>query len=650
MRHVSDLERARSALERGGRFPAGALARTIARSWRRCADLGLDPKGAPESHVVDANDLKERRERRDLLRRLAIAEMQLLYSQIAGSNFMIAFGDPDGVVLDTISDHHFAGTASGRTIVPGSMWSEDVRGTNALGLVAIEKAPVAVYGREHYFACQGQVSCMSAPVFDSTGQIVGLLDASSSHEARQEHTMALVRMATAQIENSLIFHEQAGLLILAFHPRVEYLNTLSAGVIAVTDDGQICTLNQRSQVLLAGLNAGPGKMFEDIFEACFESTLNNLLEGGITQVRDRTGSGLFFVCRQIGGRNGRLRAVKTSRRAIQTTPRKIDAPFVCSDPRLVQQMESVAQAVKSSMPVHISGETGTGKELMARHAHNCSGRKGEFVAVNCGAIAESLFVAELFGYEKGAFTDARAEGSPGLIRMADRGTLFLDEVGNMPLAAQAALLRFLDTMEVRPVGGQKNHSVDLQIVSATNRRLEQEVAQRRFREDLLYRLNAMEVVLPPLRERQDFLEVVRFLMDRIAPGVAITDKAIERLRDRAWPGNFRELRATLQRVVIRAGNRILDEGAIALFLGDGIQADDACPECRGHALKSDACRRIRQSHRTTGGNIAETARLLGVSRTTVYKHLRGPEEATGTEWNRPLYKGGAVGVVVGAAS
>ncbi|MCR4282538.1 MAG: sigma 54-interacting transcriptional regulator, partial [Bauldia sp.] len=346
----------------------------------------------------------------------------------------------------------------------------------------------------------------------------------------------------------------------------------------------------------------------------------------------------------------RLRAVKTSRRAIQTTPRKIDAPFVCSDPRLVQQMESVAQAVKSSMPVHISGETGTGKELMARHAHNCSGRKGEFVAVNCGAIAESLFVAELFGYEKGAFTDARAEGSPGLIRMADRGTLFLDEVGNMPLAAQAALLRFLDTMEVRPVGGQKNHSVDLQIVSATNRRLEQEVAQRRFREDLLYRLNAMEVVLPPLRERQDFLEVVRFLMDRIAPGVAITDKAIERLRDRAWPGNFRELRATLQRVVIRAGNRILDEGAIALFLGDGIQADDACPECRGHALKSDACRRIRQSHRTTGGNIAETARLLGVSRTTVYKHLRGPEEATGTEWNRPLYKGGAVGVVVGAAS
>jgi transcriptional regulator of acetoin/glycerol metabolism len=131
----------------------------------------------------------------------------------------------------------------------------------------------------------------------------------------------------------------------------------------------------------------------------------------------------------------------------------------------------------------------------------------------------------------------------------------------------------------------------------------------------------MEIVLPPLRERQDFLHVVRFLMDRIAPGIAITDGAVERLRERPWPGNFRELRSILQRIVVSAGNSILDEAAIARLLGPASRAGDVCPECRGHALKRDTCRRIRESYRTTGGNIAETARLLGVSRTTVYKHL-----------------------------
>ena len=622
MHRVSGLERARSALERDGRFPAGPLPLPVARSWRRCVERKLDPRGRPDDPVVAIEDLRERRERRDLLRRLAIAEMQLLYSQIAGSNFMIAFADPDGVVLDTISDHQFADTVAGRSIIPGSVWREEIRGTNALGLAMIEGTPVGIHGREHFYACHGQVSCMAAPIFDSKGRIVGLLDASCSHEARQHHTLALVRMATAQIENSLIYYEQSDLLIFAFHPRVEYLGTLSAGLIAVSSDGQIRSMNLRSQALLAGLDAHEGCSFEDLFEAEFGATVTSLLNGGVTHVSDRAGSGVFMVCRQIGGRRRDAGDVP-ARPVVRAASSRLKTGFVCEDRRLAEQTVAMEQAVRAGMAIHIRGETGTGKELMARHAHAASGRKGEFVALNCGAVPESLFIAELFGHDRGAFTSARAEGAPGLVRAADGGTLFLDEVGELPLAAQAALLRFLDTMEVRPVGGQKTFTVDVQIVSATNRDLLKEVAAQRFRADLYYRLGAMQIAIPPLRERTDFAEIVRFLMDQIAPGVVITDGAIRLLRSQSWKGNFRELRAILHSSVLRARERFVDETAISPFLHE--PAADVCPECQGHTLNSAKCRQIREVFRSVSGNIAECARILNVSRTTVYKHLSGIE-------------------------
>lgn len=147
--------------------------------------------------------------------------MQILYSQIAGSDFMIALADSDAVVLDTISDQRFAESTAGRTIIPGSTWDEATRGTNALGVVVTERQPAAVYGREHYFACHGDLSCMAAPICDSDGRMLGLLDASCANDARQQHTHVLVRMAASQIENGLIYQEREGEFIFAFHPRME---------------------------------------------------------------------------------------------------------------------------------------------------------------------------------------------------------------------------------------------------------------------------------------------------------------------------------------------------------------------------------------------------------------------------------------------
>lgn len=620
MQHLSGMDRARTALERGERFPVGALQPLVADSWQRCRDANLDPRGRPRHSVIAFADVKRRREANAAMRLLALAEMQLLYSQIAGSNFMIALGDADGIVLDTISDQQFADSEAGRSIIPGSMWNESERGTNALGLAGMIGAPVAIYGREHYFACHGHLSCMAAPIFNSAGEILGLLDASSAHEARQEHTHALVRMAAAQIENGLIYQDSAKSFVFAFHPRAEYLDTLSAGLISVSLEGEVLSINRPGKALLSGLAATPGHPFDSLFEAGFGTAIDGLLNGGVIRLRDRAGSGVFMVCRQIGARQTAM--AKRPSPAMPTLLQREDAPdFVADDSQIKRSLVDLAEAAALCMPVHICGETGTGKELMARHVHRLSGRKGEFVAVNCGAVPEELFIAEIFGHERGAFTNARAEGSPGLARAADHGTLFLDEVADIPLAAQTSLLRFLDSMEIRAVGGQKAQKVDIQIVSATNRDLEDMVAQRQFRADLYYRLNSFLIRLPPLRARSDFGSVVRHLMDRMAPGTPVTDAAITALSRRPWPGNIRELKTVLQRALVRRRADYIDEGC---FDEAGPVADlarDCCEECRSRPLSRAKCQEIRAVYRKTGENISRTARDLGLSRTTVYKHV-----------------------------
>jgi transcriptional regulator of acetoin/glycerol metabolism len=620
MPHTSGLERARAALEKSGRFPAGALPDVIAQSWERCIASGLDPFGAPRSVVIPFAEVRAKRDKSAFLRRLALAEMQLLHAQIAGSDFMIAFADTDGVVLDTISDHRFAESTAGRTIVPGSVWREELRGTNALGLAASDAAPVAIYGREHFFTSHGHLSCMAVPIFDPAGELAGIIDASCSNEARQQHTHALLRMAAAEIENGLIFQERSCHLILAFHPRVEYLDTLSAGLIVLTADGVVRSVNRPGRALLSGLLTGAEASFGDLFDARFGATIDGLLGDGIVRVRDRAGSAVFVAGRQIGIRVGMpsRREPATAPRLRAMLPASSDIGFVCDDAVMRRRIKGLPAAAKARMAVYLKGETGTGKELMARHVHAVSGRSGEFVAVNCGAIPESLFIAELFGHERGAYTNARNEGSPGLVCLADKGTLFLDEVADIPLSAQTALLRFLDAMEVRPVGGQKTRRVDVQIVSATNRDLEQAVAERQFRRDLLYRLNAFTIELPPLRERGDFAVVAHHLLAKIAPGIAITDEAVERLRHRNWPGNIRELEAYLRRCVIAADADYLDEMSIDT---DEAAASGVCLHCAGHSLHSMKCRQIRETYTANACNISATARLLGLSRTTVYKHV-----------------------------
>lgn len=289
-------------------------------------------------------------------------------------------------------------------------------------------------------------------------------------------------------------------------------------------------------------------------------------------------------------------------------------------------------------PVLVEGETGTGKTTLARwlHAHGPRAA-GPCIEVNCSALPEALAEAELFGHERGAFTDARA-GRIGLMEAADGGTLFLDELPSLSPALQAKLLTAIDDHRVRRVGANKAKQIDVRVIAATNADLRQLVAAGRFREDLLHRLDLFRVRIPPLRERgDDVLALAEVLLARIArryglPGAAIPPEGRRRLRAYAWPGNVRELGHELERAVVFGGEAGLDFAGLATRAAPGdsqpwLRPDFTLPES-GFSLETAIDEFVRRALAQTGGNVTAAARLLGVTRDFLRYRLKesGPEK------------------------
>jgi sigma-54 dependent transcriptional regulator, acetoin dehydrogenase operon transcriptional activator AcoR len=610
---LSVAERATQAhgiLRQSGTVPSNLLAAEIYESWRRCVALGLDSTRPPSIDLASPRVLRSEQEQRVLLRGLALAEMRTLHDQIAGSNFLIAFATPEGMLLDIVADQSFADTPEARNIRPGSLWSEALCGTNGIGTAAFLKRPVVVHGSEHYFPSFGSLTCAASPIFAPDGSLAGILDASSDCVSRQSHTAALVCMAATQIENGLFRERHHRDILIAFHNRGEYLHTLTAGLIAVDDSGRILAANQAARILLHGLPTTPGRSFTDIFRTRFNSFMD---EGRLRErqrLQDEVGSS-FIATIEHPNVSPMLRAVTKPR---VSAPVITPTPFISIDPvvaRIVRQTEAAAQR---KMPILIRGETGTGKEQLARHAHAASGRSGSFVAVNCAALPESLIEAELFGYGEGAFTGARKGGSAGLVKEADGGTLFLDEIGDMPVTLQAVLLRFLDDWTVRPVGGAKRQ-VDVLLISATNADLNESIVKGRFRPDLLFRLNTLEVTLPPLAKRSDFQAIAEHLLATIDARRTLSPRLVDHLAKCAWPGNIRELRNVLSRLTLQTEDSVIDYPEAAPIAGQHTE------ELRSGTLQGRHRAQVLSTYAETGNNVSETARRLGVSRNTIYRVL-----------------------------
>ena len=292
--------------------------------------------------------------------------------------------------------------------------------------------------------------------------------------------------------------------------------------------------------------------------------------------------------------------------------------IVTADRQMLQVMEQVHRAARASLPVLVRGETGTGKELVARALHRLGGRaQGPFVPVNCAAIPVELLERELFGHLRGAYTGAH-ENRGGLFEAASEGLLFLDEIDEASLELQVRLLRVIEEQAVRRVGEQQLRPIDVRIVTATNRDLEQAVAENNFRQDLLFRLSGMEIHLPPLRERQDdiphlashALDTWARRREKTRPGV--TQSAMEILLNHDWPGNVRELLNVVEWAAEEAGGKIITPQHLSIRLSGP-------PAPRSDRNEHQ---RITAALRATEGNVSAAARRLGISRNTIYRRMR----------------------------
>jgi transcriptional regulator of acetoin/glycerol metabolism len=284
------------------------------------------------------------------------------------------------------------------------------------------------------------------------------------------------------------------------------------------------------------------------------------------------------------------------------------------DPGLIKSVKRLRSIGDHNLPVLLHGETGVGKDVFARAIHAASNRaRNHYVALNCAAMPESLIDAELFGYEAGAFTGARRDGSKGLIAQADGGTLFLDEIGDMPIALQTRLLRVLENREVWPLGALKPVPVDIRLISATHRDLGRMAEEGTFRADLYFRLRGMEVRLPSLRERADRDDIIRQIANEEAPNCRLSDEAWSLLSAYPYPGNMRQLRHVLRLAGCTAENGVITDADLDLPPFGGSAEPD---------LEAAERATIVAALRKHGGRVTQAARALKLSRATLYRKIK----------------------------
>lgn len=625
-----------------GLTPRYPIRPEILYSWQRCRKMGLDPYRPKKPPTLDTTELSRRLDENRLFIETAKPLMDMVELSTRGTRFITALADRDGYVMALSGDNEALEMARKNYYLPGCNRSEVTAGTNAIALALIEDKPFQLVGAEHYNYYHHPWTCSSAPIHDADGKLLGAFTLSGPSCGLHKHTFAIVVSAAKTIEGQLreriLTREKHRLNCLL----TSIFDSVSDGVIAVNADLTIANLN-RSAANMLGLNleAVAGKSLNQVIsvdaklsnalkekrlfrnqEITFESpagvnaylcSLNRIMERGVpgqsALITLTEKKNVIDIVKRMGGNHAKYEFN--------------DIKGVNAE--LLRQIEVAKIAARSNSRILISGESGTGKELFAQAIHNYSHRHdGPFVAISCAAIPRDLIEAELFGYREGAFTGARRGGQVGKFELAHCGTLFLDEINGMPLELQAKLLRVLQQKEIVRLGDNRTIPVDVRVISACNSDLLQQVELGDFREDLYYRLNVMEISLPPLRERLDDLTVLieHFLggydSENRAGKTAISQEVMRVFRAHDWPGNIRELENSLER---------------ALMLSCGLEITcNHLPErmVQRRECKKDGTLTVKDSLRdlivkaldSNNGNISKAARELNISRSTMYRRLR----------------------------
>jgi transcriptional regulator of acetoin/glycerol metabolism len=637
-----------------GMFHAAEQAAMIEASLQRSASYGLTPNTEPDYSPILRGDLACKIDQNRGLSTYAVPVMQTLYEQIVNTHSMVVLTDAQGTILHSMGDDDFMEKADRVALCPGVAWSEQSKGTNAIGTAIAEQVPTLVHADQHYLTINHFLTCSAAPIIDHQGKLIGVLDVTGDHRSFHKHTMALVRMSAQMIENQLFSAAFQESITLHFHSRPEFIGTLMEGIASFSTSGRFLSANRcglfQLGLPLSALHAHtfsslfgmPVSALLDHYRTTSPTMLDLCLHNGV-RVSARASlhsPNLFFQSGVVEAeRRPRIDAPEGRHdEQEETAQRRLSSLHYLDtgDEKLSALIRKVNLVKGRDIPILITGETGTGKELLAQAIHNDSPRAGgPFVGVNCASIPETLIESELFGYEDGAFTGARKKGSTGKILQANGGTLFLDEIGDMPLPLQARLLRVLQERLVMPLGSNKSIPVNVALICATNRNLREMIAKGQFREDLYYRLNGLVVRLPPLRERGDIDVVISRLVTAESNGnpFTVSPEVMEMFKRHNWPGNFRQLTNLLRTAMVMAGpdrvvrvehlpDDFLEDVAAMPQVAERKPSEPASSSMSAATLEDVELLTIQRALDEHRGNVSAAARALGVSRNTIYRKLQ----------------------------
>jgi sigma-54 dependent transcriptional regulator, acetoin dehydrogenase operon transcriptional activator AcoR len=618
----------------------------IAASWSRCIGYGLHHDHEPEPANLTGEQYEALENGYEALLSTTETEVLPYYDNImSNSRCLILLADAQARVLKGWGDQRITESRLRPWFRPGANWHEKVAGTNAIGTSIATESPIQVQRNEHFLKLNRSIISSAAPIFDTDRQLVGVLSAFSDAYLPQAHTLGMVRLLSQSVENRLIVRQLGGEhFILTLNTTADNIDSPWSGLIAFDHSGRVIAFNQRANQLLG--------------EALVDRNLSSLFIENRNQILNHSHNAPVRLTTtqrvRLSGLLKRPASLAASSAAPSGPAPRAPSPRPASgqvrdvvslddiehgDPLVRRCADQARKVLERGVPILICGETGVGKEVMVKALHGSSQRQGQpLVSVNCAAIPPELVESELFGYETGAFTGARAQGSLGLIRKADKGILFLDEIGEMPLAAQSRLLRVLQEREVTPVGSTERIPVDILLVSATNQPLAHRIEKGGFRADLYYRINGLSLEIPPLRERMDRGELIRQIYqthrDEDQPE-QLNSEVMAALENHPWPGNIRQLTN-----IIRVAVAIADGDAVQLwhlpedFLADYgghtaivqkpvFDASTFSESSQANAGdRDDPMSHTLVIYRQCMGNVSRAAKELSVSRNTLYKRLR----------------------------
>ncbi|KAA9027029.1 sigma-54-dependent Fis family transcriptional regulator [Niallia endozanthoxylica] len=602
--------------------------RDILHSWSRCHSIGINPEQKQARTALTSFELETLLSESELYH-TAKPIIDNIYDKLIGTGYLITLNDESGKMLYLKGEKELIRKTERINFLPGMDWSENAAGTNAIGTSIVSKKPIQVFSAEHF--CEGfhPMTCSASPIFHPyTKNAIGAIDFTGFWPSTQPHTLGLAVSLAQMIEQQLQLKYRSKYTKLeeyyhqyTFKYREHSVLVISNDAVLVNGDRTLLNVLQlkkestfENHLKIKKLLQNPASFFNQAKEYQFihlEPIIINYEEVGYAAILNKK--------------------AKASSSMLALAQAK-DHQLIGESVEMKEILHKCRQIALVTTPVLLTGETGTGKELIARYIHDVSSRSDKpFIAINCGAMQKELIGSELFGYESGTFTGGKKEGKKGKFEEANGGTIFLDEIGEMPLDLQVHLLRVLQEKELTRLGSSKTITIDVKVIAATHRNLEAMIEEGLFRRDLFFRLNVISFSVPSLSERtEDIIPISHHYLRLFAEkynktlSLRLAEKTESFFLSYKWPGNIRELRNALEHAVIFSDSAEIDVRHLPDYLAH-VQPQPALDKVEHDSfsvMEKTEMEQIRKLLIHSKWNISAVAKELRMARSTLYRKLK----------------------------